>query len=220
MLQREETGRQRVPDTSEHYLTADEERILLRLARETLVRHVRDGLLLDPETFPLTPSLRERHGAFVTLRVGGALRGCIGYAANIEPLAWCVRDNAINAASRDPRFAPVAPWELDGITIEISALTPGDTPETPFKRVQDIAEIVIGRDGLFVELPPERGGLLLPQVAPEQGWDVTQFLEATCRKAGYPPDAWRRPEVRIHRFSAQVFSEEDYPDRAQSNSPA
>jgi hypothetical protein len=201
-----------LPDASENYLSSDEERILLQLAREALVRYVRDGVCVDPEAFPLTAPLRERHGAFVTLRVAEGLRGCIGYAANLEPLAWCVRDNAINAASRDPRFAPVAPLELVGITIEISALTPGDAPDTPFKRVCDMSDIVIGRDGLFVEIPPQRGGLLLPQVAEEQKWDAAQFLAATCRKAGYPLDAWQLEGARIYRFSAQVFSEEDYPD--------
>ena len=194
-------------DADERYLKAAEEQILLRLARAALESWVRDAVRVDPEDFALTPSLRERHGAFVTLRKGDQLRGCIGYAANLEPLAWTVRDNAINAACNDPRFPEVAPDELKDIAIEISALTPGDSPDTPFKAVRDISEIVIGRDGIFVEMPPARGGLLLPQVAVEQGWDVRQFLSATCRKAGYAPDAWMHEGVLIRRFSAQVFQE-------------
>jgi uncharacterized protein (TIGR00296 family) len=85
----------------------------------------------------------------------------------------------------------------------------GDTPEKPFKRVHDISEIVIGRDGLYIEQPPMRGGILLPQVAVEQKWGVGQFLSAVCRKAGYPDGAWRKPEYALYRFSAQHFAEGD-----------
>ncbi len=195
-------------DNSEHYLSREEEAILLQIARDTLEAWVRSGKRLSLESYPLTPTLQEKHGAFVTLRNRGELRGCIGYTANREPLADTVRDNTINAASNDFRFPPVRPGELDDITIEISALTPGDTPDSPFKRVHSIDEIVIGRDGLYIEKPPSRGGLLLPQVAVEQGWDVPQFLSAVCRKAGYPDKAWEHENARLYRFSAQVFSEQ------------
>ena len=194
-------------DRSEYYLTEDEERLLLRIARDTLEAWVRHGERVDPASYPLTGALREEHGAFVTLRHRGQLRGCIGHTANRESLAESVRDNAINAACRDPRFDPVLPEELPDISVEISALTPGDTPGTPFRRVHDIGEISIGRDGLYIERPPERGGLLLPQVATDQHWNVEQFLRAVCMKAGYPDGAWRDPEARLYRFSAQVFSE-------------
>jgi uncharacterized protein len=195
-------------DTSEHFLSPEEERLLLRIARDALCAWVRERRRVDVEEYPLTPSLRERHGAFVTLRNRGDLRGCIGYTVAREPLAEAVRDNAINAAANDPRFSPVAPSELDDLTVEISALTPGDEPGSPFRRVDGPGDIVIGRDGLFIEMPGSRGGLLLPQVAVEQDWDVATFLAHTCRKAGYSQDAWKRPEARILRFSAQVFSEQ------------
>ena len=196
-------------DTSEHYLTPEDEGILLHIARAALEAHVRDRRAIDVHAFDLTPPLREKHGAFVTLRRHGELRGCIGYTSNETPLAKAVVENVINAASRDYRFAPVESAELGEITIEISALSPGDSPETPFKRVRDLKEIVIGRDGLFIEKLPKRGGILLPQVAVEQGWDVPQFLSAVCRKAGYPDGTWSEPDARLFRFSAQVFSEDD-----------
>lgn len=192
---------------SEAYLTRSEEVLLLRIARDALESWVCERERIDIGRYPLTPTLQEKHGAFVTLRERGELRGCIGYTQNREPLAVAVRDNAINAASNDPRFEPVRADELGAITIEVSALTPGETPETPFKRVRNLNEIVIGRDGLYIERPPYRGGLLLPQVAVEQKWDVRQFLAAVCRKAGYPEWAWEDPEARLYRFSAQVFSE-------------
>lgn len=196
-------------DRSEHYLTRDEELLLLRIARDALESWVRRGERIDLRQYSLTPTLEEPHGAFVTLRKDGNLRGCIGYTQNREPLARAVLDNAINAASNDPRFDPVTPAELPAISIEISALTPGESPETPFKRVRNILDIVIGRDGLYIESPPLRGGLLLPQVAAERHWTVPQFLSAVCQKAGYPDRAWERPETRLYRFSAQVFAEDD-----------
>jgi AmmeMemoRadiSam system protein A len=196
-------------DTGENYLTPDEERSLLAAARAALEAHLNDRPAPDTAPFRSSPTLLERHGAFVTLRRGGELRGCIGYTANEMPLLKTVEENAINAATRDYRFPSVTAAELGDITIEISALTPGDSPDTPFKIVNDLREIVIGRDGLYIERPPMRGGILLPQVAVEQGWDVPTFLSAVCRKAGYPDRAWEQPGYNLYRFSAQVFSEEE-----------
>jgi AmmeMemoRadiSam system protein A len=194
-------------DPSEHYLTREEEQLLLRIARDALDAwlHGRGPLALD--AYSLTDAVREKHGAFVTLRNGPSLRGCIGHISNAAPLAAAVRDNAVNAATGDPRFEPVTAAELPALTIEVSALTPGDTPESPFRRVGALSEIVIGRDGLYIERAGSRGGLLLPQVATEQAWDVPAFLSAVCRKAGYPDRAWEQPDVTLYRFSAQVFSE-------------
>ena len=196
-------------DTSENYLTREEEKTLLKIARAVLEAHLKEKRRVDANSFGPTSALLEKHGAFVTLRRHGELRGCIGYTANETPLVQAVEENAINAATRDYRFPTVTAEELDDITIEISALTPGDSPDTPFKKVNDVSEIVIGRDGLYIERPPMRGGILLPQVAVEQGWDVPRFLSAVCRKAGYPDGAWEQPGYDLYRFSAQVFSEED-----------
>lgn len=193
---------------TEDYLTKEEERLLLRVARDAVVAAVQDKRRLDVASYSLTPTLLEKHGAFVTLRNQGELRGCIGYTASRVSLAEAVRDNAINAATQDFRFSPVTADELDSLSVEVSALTPGDTPGTPFKSVKDVSEIEIGRDGLYIEIPPNRGGLLLPQVPVEHGWDIDTFLAATCRKAGYPEDAWRDPRAQLYRFSAQVFSDE------------
>ena len=201
------------PDRSERFLTRDEAQLLLRVARDALEAWVLHRQRIDLSRYLLTRALRDNHGAFVTLRAAGELRGCIGYTQNNGPLAHAVLDNAINAASNDPRFDPVRPHELPSISIEISALTPGDAPESPFKRVHDLRDIAIGRDGLYIEMPPNRGGLLLPQVAAERGWGLDQFLSAVCQKAGYPDRTWENPDAKLYRFSAQVFSEEDTPGR-------
>lgn len=194
-------------DTTTDYLSREEELTLLRIARDSLEHHVRTGQRIEVETYPLTANLRARHGAFVTLREAGALRGCIGYTKSLEALALAVRDNAINAAVRDPRFEPVRKEELPNIHIEVSALCPGDEPESPFIAVSDISDIMLGRDGLYLECGGSRGGLLLPQVPIEQGWTVEQFLSGLCRKAGVPDGSWDQPGYRLHRFSAQVFGE-------------
>jgi uncharacterized protein (TIGR00296 family) len=110
----------------------------------------------------------------------------------------------------DPRFPPVSAEELSAIRLEVSALGMGDGPETPFIRIRSVDEIQIGRDGVMVRMGEGRGGLLLPQVAAERGWNGCTFLEAVCRKAGYDASAWREPEVEMYRFTAQVFHEDGY----------
>ncbi len=198
-----------MPKDPAAYLSEDEGRLLLRIARESLEAYVRESeRKTDLAGYPLTEALKEKHGAFVTLRRGSQLRGCIGYVRGVESLAEAVRDNAINAAARDPRFNPITPEELPEITAEVSALCPGEEAGSPFITVHGIEEIQVGRDGLYLEQAGARGGgLLLPQVPVELGWDRTQFLDGLCRKAGAPDRAWEEPGARLYRFSAQVFSE-------------
>ncbi len=180
-------------------LNSEEKSWLLRLARETLEAVLSGHPLPRPEV-PAGP-LEAIRGAFVTLKKDGALRGCIGHVVGHEPLWRSVQDNAVAAALRDPRFPPVTARELPALLIEISALT-------PLIPVRDVSEIVVGRDGLIMERGPFRG-LLLPQVPVEWGWDLPEFLDHTCRKAGLPPGCWHDPETRIQRFEAEVFSEDD-----------
>jgi AmmeMemoRadiSam system protein A len=193
---------------SERYLSGEEEGTLLRIARDSLTAWTLEERRVELGAYALTEPLLEKHGAFVTLRTGEELRGCIGYTRSMEPLCEAVRDNAINAGSRDPRFSPVTEEELGGLHIEISALCPGETVDSPFIRVHDVNELVIGRDGLYLDHAGSRGGgLLLPQVAVDQGWDVAGFLAGVCRKAGAAEDAWEAAGNSLYRFSAQVFGE-------------
>ena len=105
---------------------------------------------------------------------------------------------AVSAASQDFRFRPVSSEELPELTVEISALT-------PMRQIDSIEEIKVGRDGLYLEKGARRG-VLLPQVPIEQGWDLQEFLEGTCRKAGLPPDAYKNG-AKLFTFSAEVFHE-------------
>jgi AmmeMemoRadiSam system protein A len=108
---------------------------------------------------------------------------------------------ALSSAFEDPRFPPLARDELARITIEVSVLS-------PFRLTRDPAEIRVGTHGILVRRAG-RSGLLLPQVATEQGWEREEFLAHTCRKAGLPDDAWREPDTAIEIFSAIVFGEEE-----------
>jgi AmmeMemoRadiSam system protein A len=171
--------------------------LLLDLARTTIQSRL-DGVPL-PSHDPQQKVLHERRGAFVTLKIEGRLRGCIGHVVGVVPLWVAVRDNAIAAAFEDPRFEPLAANELAMTRIEISALT-------PLRRVS-ADEIQVGSDGVLIERGRSRG-LLLPQVPVEYGWDRETFLDHTCRKAGLGPGCWRDPDTVISAFSAEVFGEE------------
>ncbi len=172
------------------------EKELLRIARETLRVAVEEGATYEPPK-PESAELLEERGVFVTLKSRGMLRGCIGYVLPTVPLYLAVRDMAINSALRDPRFPPVTAAELPAIYIEISIMT-------LLQPVEDPNEIVVGEDGLVIEAGG-RSGLLLPQVAPEQGWNREQFLEGICMKAGLPPDAYTWEDAKLSKFQAHIF---------------
>ncbi len=192
------------------FLSSDEQALLLRIARDALNFYAQEKKRISLSRYTLTAELEAPHGAFVTLRSAGVLRGCIGHTRNIESLARAVRDNTINAAARDPRFTPVSLDELPDIRIEVSALCPGRRADSPFIPVDDISEICLGRDGLYLDHAGSKGGgLLLPQVPLEQGWDLNTFLEGVSKKAGADPDAWKGDDCQLYRFSAQVFGEPD-----------
>jgi AmmeMemoRadiSam system protein A len=151
-----------------------------------------------PPTPPAEPAVARPAGAFVTLRRGPHLRGCIGTFQATEPLHRTVAAMARAAALEDPRFRPVRPEEVAELAIEVSVLT-------PMRRVRDAGEIEVGRHGLWIVRGHHRG-VLLPQVATEYGWSREEFLEHTCRKAGLPPGAWREG-ADIYVFEAEVFGE-------------
>jgi len=149
---------------------------------------------------PEAPALAAPGAAFVTLHVGGALRGCIGTSERRRSLWRVVGEMASAAATRDPRFPPIDVIDLPAMTVEISVLSPE-------LRIHQPEEIEIGRHGLDIRRGGARG-LLLPQVAVEHGLDREKFLEATCRKAGLPADAWHDDATEIRVFEAEVFGDD------------
>lgn len=179
-------------------LSPESRRELLRLAREAVGCAARRQKHRVPA--PGDPALLRPGGAFVTLRRGGELRGCIGTFRDSEPLYRAVAEMGQAAAAEDPRFPRVTPEEVAGLDVEISVLS-------PLRPVADPAEVEVGRHGVCVVRGPYRG-VLLPQVAVEQGWDREAFLDHTCRKAGLPAEAWRRG-AEILVFEAEVFGTAD-----------
>jgi AmmeMemoRadiSam system protein A len=144
--------------------------------------------------------MRCPRAAFVTLKKNSHLRGCIGDVFPQRPLYKSVIVNAINAAFKDRRFPQLREEECEDITIEISALT---MPEP----VSSYDEIRIGIDGIVFR-KDGHSALFLPQVAPEQGWDITQTLTQLSLKAQLPGDAWKEG-ASFEVFQAIVFSEEN-----------
>ncbi|NOX88042.1 MAG: AmmeMemoRadiSam system protein A [Calditrichaeota bacterium] len=171
---------------------------MLEIARKSVETAVKEEKEYEPSSCGIE-CIEQDRGAFVTLKINGKLRGCIGYTAPLKPLYLVVRDVAKQAALNDPRFQPVSVEELPYLEYEISVLS-------PFRHVRDVNQIQIGKHGLLIKNGPNVG-LLLPQVPVEWGWDRETFLQQTCRKAGLPSDAWKDPNTDLFSFTAFVFGE-------------
>ena len=183
-------------------LTEAEKITLLRLAKSAIADSVQGRR--SEEIEEPSGTLQEPAGAFVTIRKGKRLRGCIGYVEALKPLHTTVRECAAAAALQDPRFEPVRPEELPALRLEVSVLSPLEEIEP--------GQVEVGRHGLLISQGLRRG-LLLPQVAVEWNWDRERFLEETCIKAGLPPDAWRQG-ARVQAFTAEVFEEPGQDNRS------
>jgi hypothetical protein len=168
---------------------------LVALARDA-VRCAASGL--PPPAAAADDLPADASGAFVTLKRGGRLRGCIGTLECRGSLAEEIARVAVSAARHDPRFDPVSPSELAELDVEVSVLGPLEEIDP-----RDAAAIVIGTHGLVIE-QGRRRGLLLPQVATEWGWSREEFLAHTCAKAGLDPDSWEKG-AKVYRFVAEVF---------------
>jgi len=192
--------------TADANLTPTQGSDVVSFARKVIELHFKGRRPDEPES--LDGILRENRGVFVTLDTypKRELRGCIGFPEPVMPFGKALREAAFSAAFGDPRFPSVRESELGALVVEVSALT--EPKRLKVARPLDYPrEVVVGRDGLIIR----RGwssGLLLPQVAVEQGWDAEEFLANACMKAGLAPDAWLAEGAKIYAFSAQIFSEE------------
>ncbi|MCK9523824.1 MAG: AmmeMemoRadiSam system protein B [Proteobacteria bacterium] len=178
--------------------TKEARRALMDIAK-TSVKNATQGRTA-PVPKPALPLLAEPGAAFVTLRIDGQLRGCVGHVLARDPLYRCVDDVARSAAIHDSRFAPLTPAEYPRVDFEISVLT-APAPIRP-------EDVEVGKHGLIISRGAQ-SGLLLPQVPIEWNWNREEFLSATCRKAGLPPNCWQSPGVELRAFSAIVFDESD-----------
>ncbi|NIO49954.1 MAG: AmmeMemoRadiSam system protein A [Candidatus Aminicenantes bacterium] len=180
----------------ENLLNKDQQKILLGLARQAIEHYLKTGNVPKPKIED--EQLKEKRGAFVTLKVNDQLRGCIGYPLPYKPLWETITDVAISAATQDLRFESITLEELPDTKIEISVLS---LPRS----IKDIKEIEVGKHGIIISKGPCKG-LLLPQVPVEWNWDLETYLSHGCLKAGLDEDEWKKG-VDIEIFSAQVFSE-------------
>ena len=175
---------------------------LVELAKEAISHYLETGAKLPiPEDYPI--ELDEKLGVFVTLNENNMLRGCIGYAEPIEPAINATIEVAIAAAFNDPRFNAITKDEFEKLDFEVTVLT---KPEMIIVTHPDqyFEEIEIGVDGLIIQKGYSRG-LLLPQVATENAFDIEEFLEHTCMKAGISADSWMDESCDVYKFQGQIF---------------
>lgn len=189
-----------MPDT----LTPEERLQLLLVARQSIEAAVRHELLPELDVDVYSETLQELGAAFVTLTVGGTLRGCIGATDPYQPLVKDVREHAIAAATNDFRFTPVQTDELEVLHIEISRL--GLAQLLEYDSPQDLLSLLQpGRDGVILR-DGTRRATFLPQVW-EKLPNPAQFLGHLCQKMGAPPDLWRRKNLGVYTYQVENFCE-------------
>jgi len=168
------------------------------------------GFLSNGNRIKLESDIEEKFsfnsGVFVTLNNPDGLRGCIGFPMPEKKLSHAIVDGAIAAATEDPRFPSVKTNELNDIVFEVTVLTPPIVVDVS-DPTEYLEKIKVGRDGLIIR-HSFSSGLLLPQVPVEYGWDVEEFLQHTCEKAGLARDTWKNESVKSEKFEGIIFKEE------------
>ena len=177
---------------------------LVKTARTAVTEFLSNGkrMKLEPEH---EKKFSFNSGVFVTLNNADGLRGCIGFPIPDKKLSHGIIDAAIAAATEDPRFSPVKINELSDIVFEVTVLTP-PVEITVTDPMEYLQKIKVGRDGLIIR-NSFSSGLLLPQVPVEYGWNVEEFLQHTCEKAGLEKDTWKNEKVKIEKFEGIVYKE-------------
>jgi len=176
--------------------------VLLALARAAIASEFGQRYPADEQA----AWLRERGACFVTLTQRGELRGCIGTLEAHRPLLQDVRANAVAAAFRDPRFAPLSARELGQTEVEVSLLSPMQV--LAFASQADaLAQLRPGVDGVVFEYGARRS-TFLPQVW-EQLPDADDFMAYLKRKAGLPSDFWHA-DVRLQRYTVAKWKEGEH----------
>ncbi len=197
---------QNQPDS--HNLSPEQGHLLVRLARHTLMQRFAQKIPqhdIDALDVALKdPCFQAACGTFVTLTFNGQLRGCIGNLKSDEAIRSGIRQNAINAAFHDPRFAPLSAAELEQVEIEVSILS---APQLlNYQDAADLAQKLRPHiDGVIVR-KDLASATFLPQVW-EQLPQPQDFLSHLCMKAGLAADAWKSCELEISTYQVQHFAE-------------
>jgi AmmeMemoRadiSam system protein A len=183
-------------------LKPEEKKLLLAIAREAISAELEKRQPAYSNSIRQDSNLYEPCGAFVSLHTvkNRSLRGCIGTMTARSPLIETVREMAKSAAFGDPRFPPLKKEELERCHIEISALS-------PMTLCPDPRQVKVGVHGLYLKRGV-RSGVLLPQVPVEQGWNLDEYLDYICVKAGLPPRSYEATDAELLTFTAVVFGEE------------
>jgi AmmeMemoRadiSam system protein B/AmmeMemoRadiSam system protein A len=192
-------GYEKPPEALSYELNVQEKLSLLAISRNTLDTYLRSGTLAEVSNSGLTGTLRQPAGAFVSLYMGGKLRGCIGNFTPDKPLYMVVQEMTLAAALNDRRFAPVEAPELQYISIEVSVLS-------PLQKIGSIDEFQLGKHGIYMS-KGDKTGTFLPQVAQSTGWSKEEFLGRCAKdKAGIGYEGWK--EADLYVYEAIVFGEE------------
>ncbi len=179
---------------------------LVKAARYAIELYIKSNEFRNDAVERTLSEFTQRHGVFVTIYSypTKALRGCIGFIEGVSEMKKQLIDASVAAATEDPRFVPISPMELESIVIEVSILSGKERIHGDAEQLKK--QIRIGRDGLIISHGYD-SGLLLPIVPVEERWNVAQFLDNVCLKAGLPENTWKNGSAMLYRFSAQVFKE-------------
>ena len=171
---------------------SDEEKDqLFTLARKAVESKLFGNNIQQVPDEKILPKLKGNYGVFVTLKINGDLRGCIGRFISNDPLYQLVKASALSSAFEDPRFHPLSKEEYPRTAFEITVLG-------PLRKIKDISEIKLGKHGILIK-KDFRQGTMLPQVATENGWSVEEFLGYTSRdKAGLGWYGWKDAEIYVY----------------------
>ena len=184
-------------------ISDDDGKILVKMARTVVTKYLTNNTKILNHDFKEKFSFNA--GVFVTINDKSGLRGCIGFPLAIKKLSDALTDAAISASTDDPRFPSIRQNELNDLVFEVTVLS--DTEEISASLPNEIIqEIKIGRDGLIIE-KDFQSGLLLPQVPVECNWNVEDFLNHTCHKAGLSNDSWKDKTTKISKFQGIIFRE-------------
>ena len=184
-------------------ISDDDGKILVKMARTVVTKYLTNNTKILNHDFKEKFSFNA--GVFVTINDKSGLRGCIGFPLAIKKLSDALTDAAISASTDDPRFPSIRQNELNDLVFEVTVLS--DTEEISASLPDEIIqEIKIGRDGLIIE-KDFQSGLLLPQVPVEYNWNVEDFLNHTCHKAGLSNDSWKDKTTKISKFQGIIFRE-------------
>ncbi len=189
---------------SDDSLTLQDKQILLDKAFESIESGIRLRQPLEIESSLYPNSLQQLRSSFVTLKLGGSLRGCIGSLEATVALIKDVAANAYKTAFSDPRFSPLTEQEFKAIDMNISILS--RLEPISFESEEDlIQQLRPGLDGLVLE-EGELRGTFLPSL-----WETIReprkFIRELKRKAGLPIDHWSG-ELRIYRYTTETVERE------------